>query len=197
MRGLSTPPRLPKIKTPAKAPTGKGFVPKIAFTVSGPGEPPPGFLTGQNSVTEWVCYWALAKIFTNPHGDDVRNPPFYGGFPDWEYQSSELGGYTRALGSAVVDFVVHQGGTHIGIRIQTERFHIFAQSRTHAYDALQRAQLESNGLHIIDIYDTQLLGDPSGQKAVIAMKQALNRIEAINPVVAGTAFRASRIRSVR
>lgn len=193
MRGLASPPRLPKLKGPPKAPTGHAFVPKIGETISGYGEPPPGFINGQNSVTEWIAYWALYKILGTSY-DDPRRPPFFGLFPFFEYQSSELGGYTRALGSAVVDFVIHQGGTHLGIRIQTERFHIFATSRIHAYDALQRAQLEANGLRIVDVYDTQLLGDPSGQKAVVAMKRAIGQLEDLNPVLSGSAYRASRLR---
>lgn len=188
---LSSPPKLPTIRKPPAAPTGPKFVPKHNEIMGGPGEPPPGFLTGQNSLTEWYCYFALAKIFRNPK--DPRVGPFYGGWPDWAYQVSELGGHTRALGSAVVDFVVYHGGTTVGIRIQTERFHIFTDSRRHAYDAFQRAQLEQ-GMRVIDIYDDELLGDPSGQKAVVAMKRAIGLIEKINPVIAGTAIRASRLK---
>lgn len=195
MRQLATPPKLPKLRTPAKSPLGPRFIPRIEEVITGPGDPPPGFLTGQNSVTEWLAYWSLAKIFENPK--DPRIPPFYGGFPDWGYQVAELGGYVRALGSAVVDFVVYQGATIIGIRIQTERFHVFASARQQAYDALQRANLESNGMRVIDIYDDQLLGDPSGQKAVIAMKEAIGRIEKVNPILSGAAFRASRLRVIQ
>jgi hypothetical protein len=195
MRGLATPPRLPKLRTPPKSPTGNRFVPRGAeLVVSGPGDPPPGFINGQNSLTEWVCYWALAKIFDNPRTEDLRKPPFYGGFPDWGYQVAELGGHVRALGSAVVDFVIYQGGTIIGVRIQTERFHIFTDSRRHAMDSLQLAQLEANGMRVVDVYDTDLLGDPSGQKAVVAMKRAIGRLPKIDPILAGTAFRASRIK---
>jgi hypothetical protein len=196
MRGLASPPRLPNLRHPAKSPTGSRFVPKHEILISGPGDPPPGFLNGQNSLTEWVCYWALAKIFNNPRGQDYRKPPFYGGFPDWGYQVAELGGHVRALGSAVVDFVIYQGGTIIGIRIQTERFHIFTDSRRHAADAFQLAQLEANGMRVVDVYDTQLLPVGDGQKAVVAMKRAIGRLPTIDPIIAGTAFRASRIKSL-
>ncbi len=197
MRGLSTPPRLPKLKAPPKSPTGPAFIPKgPGESLSGPGDPPPGFITGQNSVTEWIFYWALFKIY-GAANDDPRKPPFFGLFPHFDYQSAQLGGFTRALGSAVVDFVVYQGRTIIGIRIQTERFHIFTDSRTQASDALQRANLESNGLRVIDVYDTDLLPAGDGQKAVIAAKRAVGLLEPLNPMVAGTAYRASRLRTFR
>lgn len=197
MRGLASPPRLPKLRgAGATMPTGSRFVPKLGEAISGPGEPPPGFLSGQNSVTEWYAYWALFKIFGTT-SDDPRRSPFYGLFPHFEYQSSELGTWTRALGSAVVDFIVFQGATLIAIRIQTERFHLFASSRIQANDALQRASLERNGLRVIDVYDDELLGDPSGQKPVVAMKRAVGLLEKANPLVAGTAVRASRLRGLR
>lgn len=191
MRGLSNPPRLPKLPGPPQKPTGPRFVPPHELLVSGPGEPPPAFLTGQNSVTEWIQYWALAKVFDDP--EDPRVPPYYGGV-NWGYQIARLGGYVRSLGSAVVDFVVYQDATVLGIRVQTERFHTFAGSRRHAYDTVQRANLEANGMTIVDVYDDELLGDPSGQKAVIATKRLIGRLEKISPVTAGTAIRASRLK---
>jgi hypothetical protein len=196
MRGLASPPRLPRLKGPPKAPTGSRFVPKIAVTLTGYGEPPPGFITGQNSLTEWIFYWSLFKIFGQTT-DDPRQPPFYGLSPYFEYQSAQLGGFTRALGSAVVDFVIFHGGTVLGVRIQTERFHLFTSSRQQASDALQLANLEANGLRVIDVYDTELLGDPTGAKAIIAAKRAIGMIERQNPLIAGTQYRASRIRAVR
>lgn len=191
MRGLSNPPTLPSLPGPPKKPQAPRFVPPHEYLIGGPGDPPPGFLTGQNSLTEWYVYFALAKIFDDPK--EYRNPPFYGG-RDWGYQIARLGGFTRALGSAVVDFVVYQGATVLGIRIQTERFHTYAGSRRHAYDIVQRGNLEGNGLSVVDVYDDQILGDPSGQKAVIAMKKAIGRLEKISPVTAGTATRASRLK---
>jgi hypothetical protein len=195
MRGLSTPARLPKLPKPPKVPQPPRFVPQAGEPVGGPGQSPPGFLTGQNSLTEWYVYWGFARIFTNPK--DPRVGPFYGGFPDWGYQVAEIGGHTRALGSAVVDFVAYQGREILGIRVQTEHFHIYADARKQAYDELQRATLESSGLRVIDIYDSQILGDPSGQKCILALKQILNRIELIDPDIAMTAIRGSRLRPLR
>ena len=192
MANLAGPPRPPTLRHKTIKPTGMRFVPKMNIVISGPGEPPEGFLNGQNSVTEWLAYWALAKIFNNPRGSDVRVGPFMGGWPDWGYQTAQLGGHVRALGSAVVDFIVYQGATIIGIRIQTERFHIFADNKKQVYDIIQRADLERNGMTVVDVYDTALLNDPSGQKAVIAMKRAIGAIEDINPNVGRTALRGSK-----
>ena len=155
----------------------------------GPGNPPNGFLNGQNSLTEWYVYWALAKIFNNPR--DPREAPFFGGWPDWEYQSSQLGGFTRALGSAVVDFVVHIGSTHILLRIQTEYFHLYTSSRKQSYDEVQRLNLEKVG-RVIDVYDYDLLGDTTGQKAIITMKRSIGMLERASPLRAGTALRGTR-----
>lgn len=180
---------LPIAKARAERPQGPIDIPKGETVLGDWYDPPPGFLTGQNSVTEWTAYKALARIFNDPK--TPRIGPFYGGI-EWSYQIAELGGHTRALGSAVVDFVVYQGATIIGIRIQTEYFHRFTTSNKQVYDALQRAQLEANGLNVVDVEDIDLLNDPSGQKAVIAMKRAIGRIERVNPVGSGTAIRGSR-----
>jgi len=134
----------------------------------------------------------LARVFQNPKHPEVG--PFYGGSPDWSYQVAELGGFTRAIGSAVVDFVLYQGRTIIGVRIQTEHFHLFTDSAKQASDAFQRVNLEASGMTVVDIYDNEILGDPSGQKAIIAAKHAIGRLERVNPITGGTAIRASRLK---
>ena len=103
------------------------------------------------------------------------------------------GKWVRALGSAVVDFVVYQGDTALAIRLQTEHFHVFTDSRKQASDMMQRVNL-SDEFIVIDVYDEELLGDPSGQKAVLAVKRHLGRLERINPVLSGKAMRGSRIK---
>jgi len=188
---LSSPPDLPRLARPPQAPTGPRFVPAHETLIGGPGDPPPGFLTGQNSLDEWWWYWASAKVFDDPK--DPRQPPFFGG-EQWGYQIARMGGFVRALGSAVVDFVYYQDATVLGVRIQTERFHQFTDASKQGYDVLQRAMLEGDFMRVVDVYDEEFLGDPSGQRAVLAVKRVLNRIERVNPVVAGTAYRASRIR---
>lgn len=155
----------------------------------GPGQPPPGFLNGQNSRVEWIAYWALARIFDNP-----KNPwqgPFIGGPGDWMYQVPEMGAYLRSLNSAVVDFVVTFGKQQIAIRIQTERFHTLADAKQQQRDIAQRLRLEREG-DVIDVYDDELMGldeSETAQKAIVTMKRAIGMIERTNPITAGTARR--------
>src|SRR6187455_711622 len=40
--------------------------------VGGPGDPPPGFVGGTTSISEWYLYWAFEKVL-GPEG------------PDWQY----------------------------------------------------------------------------------------------------------------
>lgn len=193
MRNVTSVPKLPHVRSPSQKPTGLRFVPKGEQIVGGPGDTPwPGFITGQNSLTEQNAYWALGTIFQNPPRDRLKLPPFYGGWPDWGYQVPTLGSHTRAVGSAVVDFMVYQGGTQIAIRIQTEFFHGFTTSVKHVYDVIQQAQIEAAGYDVVDIWDNDLLHDPSGQKYIITMKKAIGRLSKIDPIISGTLIRGSR-----
>lgn len=193
-RNLSGPIKLPQLRANAIRPRGPQRLKIISQYIGGYGDPPPGFIGGQNSVTEWIVYWGLCKIF-DPHADP-RKPPFFGLYPYFDYQTPEMGGFVRAIGSAVVDFLVHFGHTHIALRIQTEFYHVFTDERKHAYDMMQRANL-SKALTVIDVYDNDLLGDPSGAKAIVTLKRALNMIEDINPVINGNAIRGSRLKVLR
>lgn len=188
---LSTPRKLSPIRANPLRPTGPQRLRIIEQFVGGYGDPPPGFIGGQNSITEWIVYFSLFKIF-DPHADP-RKPPFFGLRPYFAYQSAELGLYVRAPGSAVVDFLIYEGRTLIAMRIQTEFFHVFTDERKHASDLVQRANL-ARKLKVIDVYDNDLLGDPSGAKAIVTLKRALNMIEDINPVINGNAIRGSRLK---
>jgi hypothetical protein len=134
---------------------------------SGPGPPPPGFIGGTNSVSEWYIYWALTKLL-GPEGRE------------WTYQSSYLGG-RRMKGGAVVDFVVFTPRYNIGLRIQTFYFHLAAGSYKQASDLEQRVNLEHQDLRIIDIYEQDFIGDKTGQSAIRVVQMALNGNEAPNP----------------
>lgn len=187
--------KLPKLRGNVVRPTGPAILNVAEIYVGGYGAPPAGFVSGQTSVTEWIAYWALAKIYDDP--PDPRVPPFFGG-RDWSYQVPKGGRWTRAIGSAVVDFVIYRGNTAIAIRIQTEFFHIFTASRKQAADMVQRVNL-SDDMIVVDVYDTALLNDPSGAKAVVAMKRAigmLDPMEDINPITSGTGLRGSRQRII-
>ena len=157
---------------------------------SGPGEAPPGFILPTTSQTEWVGYWALATVFDNPR--DPRVGPFEGGFPDWAYQQYALGGRS-VTGGAVVDFVVQYTprGRPVGIRLQTEYFHLFAPEERQNYDLMQTAALAAE-MEIVDVFDYDLLRDKDGSGAVIAMKRAVGLLQRPDPLSAGTAERVGR-----
>ena len=193
-RQLSTPVKLPKLRANVIRPRGPESIHIKEQFIGGYGDPPPGFIGGQNSITEWIVYWALFKVLdptANP-----RKPPFFGLPGKFDYQSPQMAGFVRALGSAVVDFLIRQGGTFIALRIQTEFFHIFTDERKHAYDMVQRANLMKK-IRVIDLYDNELLGDPSGAKAIVAVKRALNMIESLNPILSGNAIRGSRLKVIQ
>lgn len=182
---------IPRLTGKVIRPTGPRVLNVAEVYVGGYGNPPAGFVVGQTSITEWIVYFALAKIFDDPK--DPRVPPFYGG-ENWSYQVPKGGKWVRQLGSAVVDFIVYQGEKAIAIRLVTEHFHIFTDSRKQAMDAMQRVNLSNEDLTVMDLYDNEVLGDPSGQKAIIAVKRILGMIEKVNPMIAGTATRASKMR---
>jgi hypothetical protein len=184
-------PKLPVIRVPAAMPRGPRLYDIKTEHAGGPGEVPAGFLGNRNSAVEWLAYWGLAKAFTNPV--DPRQGPFDGGYPDWTYQEPDQAG--AGLRGSVVDFVVYnpgRGARPIAIRVQTEHFHLFTDAETQAYDSVQRTQLEQYA-DVIDVYDYDLVGDPTGAKSVVTMKRAAALLESANPITAGTAIRASRV----
>lgn len=180
----------PRIRTFTRIPKNPRMyqVPKNPLLGGGPTEPPIGFLDPRlhGSKTEWYIYWALARIFGNP--PDPRIPPYAGGPPDWLYQKYEMGG--RNLGGAVVDFVVNSvpGGIPIGIRVGTEYWHFAAPPGKQASDQLQFALL-SRGLNIVDINDFTFTNDPTGQAAMVRVKEALGLIRSVDPIMSGTTRR--------
>jgi hypothetical protein len=157
----------------------------------GPGDPPPGFVTVKTTATEWPVYWGLARIFGRPSADKVRQGPFLGGPPVWEYQSYlDLGGIKQSN----FDFVVWQPnpyGSPVAIRIQTEFIHSFTNNTKHKYDVLHRNRAEEN-FDVVDIFDYLFLGDESGQSIIQLLKYALQLIEPPNPIYAHT---VQRVRS--
>lgn len=135
----------------------------------GPGKPPPGFLTQQTTGDEWIIYWALAKIFSDPGPISVRQGPFTGGL-EWEYQAiqSSLG----LTGKTAVDFMVYLPGEQIGLRIQTELRHVLVDENISAYDIAQREAL-SRTITVRDIYSQDFIEDISGESAIRVTIEAL------------------------
>ena len=176
--------RPPRLRHFAVRSRGPRVLEQKAVHTGGPGLPPPNFISATNSIDEWVWYWA-SKRALDPN-DDPRRPPFFGGLL-WDYQSPELGGFTRALGSAVVDFLYKLSHPFIAVRIQTYRFHLATPSEKQAYDAIQDAHL-SQSFEVVDVYSQDYIGDPSGEAAVILVKETLGLGRRQNPLSAGNAL---------
>lgn len=153
----------------------------VARIGDGPGDPPPGFVGATTSKSEWLIYWAMARIFNDP--PDPRRPPFFGG-RDWGYQLA-TGEYVRQRGSSVIDFVFYANTMRIAIRIQTQRFHDAAGALKQGYDRIQVAVLESQGWRVQDLYEDDFIRDESGQAAVIVTKEALGLIQRPSTVTTG------------
>lgn len=158
------------IQTYTKGPRvlGIGIKPE---NISGPGEPPEGFVRGSTSLSEWILYWALTKIL-GPEGDV------------WEYQQSMQGG-RHLLGGAVVDFVIYQGAVVLGIRLQTYRFHLSADAKKQATDLDQFLALSGPEVIIIDVFEDDIIKDETGQAAIRIVLDIINRRERINPLASG------------
>lgn len=156
--------------------------------VSGPGEPPPGFLTFTNSRSEWTIYWALSIVLKFP--ENPRRGPFIGWPGLWSYQTPVDGG--RAIrGGQVIDFVVESPATGNGtlaIRIQTERYHLFAPTSKQATDQVLLTRL-ARFSRVADIFEQDFTTDDSGQAAVLEVKRAVYGGRPSNPLRANTARR--------
>jgi len=150
----------------------------------GPGEPPVGFVTPHTSKTEWIVYWALAKVLGTP--GDPRKPPFVGG-TNWQYQKA-VGGGRRIRGGQVLDFVVMSGLKAIGIRVETERYHIFTSATNQASDFYLRTHAVGVD-EVIAIFDQDFIGDPSGKSACATVARAIRGDQDPNPIRFGTARR--------
>ncbi len=184
---LRTPPALPRGPRAYRERKDKGFK-------GGAGVPPPAW--GGASSYEWMIYRALASITGFP--EDPTMPPFVGMPGVWVYQKAFDQG-RRAPGGSVIDFVVYGGfgGTAIStaFRIQTEYFHIYADSEKHAYDQVQKGRL-SEFFRVVDLYDHEFAWDITNQAAVILLKRALSGETFMDPIQGGTAERVQANKNV-
>jgi hypothetical protein len=152
--------------------------------IGGPGEPPEGFVTAHTSKTEWVAYWAFAKVEKDPR--DPRKPPYTGG-ANWSYQKAIDGG--RVVGGQVVDFISHRPGQKtVGIRIQTEHWHIMQTAEVQMQDFFLKSHQRAVD-EIIDVFDTDLLRDANGKSACAVIANAIKGIGRLSPIFAGDAQR--------
>ena len=150
----------------------------------GPGKAPPEFLSAQTTETEWQVYWAFAKLYGDPK--DPRQPPYTGARDgSWQYQvyvQGPLGDDARNL-----DFVaIHDDRTSVGFRIQTERFHIIVDAFVQAEDFFLKTNIRGVS-YIVDIYEQDFIGDPTGYAVCTVVANALRGIESPGPIRLGTA----------
>lgn len=186
--------RPPRLRTITAVPRGPRMYALKEGHYKGPlTEPPPGFVSATTSASEWVLYWAMFKALDIPA--DPRMPPFMGYPPIFYYQSEQFGGRQMA-GGAVVDYVI-QGGAktsqNIGIRLVTERFHIYNGEDVHWHDTNQLWRL-SERMRIIDIYDQDFLPDKTGAAAVALIKDGIAGRTTPNPMTDGTTQRVTRMK---
>jgi hypothetical protein len=185
---LRTAPALPRGPRLYRTPKDLGYKGPVM-------EPPVGFVRGTTSITEWSVYFGLAKVTGQPQ--NYREGPFIGAPGVWAYQKAWDEG-RRMPGGSVIDFVLYAGDwsdQDVAFRVQTERFHLYADMEQQAHDALQIARL-SGFMRVVDIYDQDFLWDPTGQAIIVLLKDALAGSTFPNPINAGTTQRATRIRMI-
>lgn len=185
-----------RLRTPSAMPRGPRLYaePKDKGYKGPVDEPPPGFLMGTTSETEWRVYHALARVLGQPENPYVG--PFIGAPGVWTYQKAWDNG-RRSPGGSVIDFLVYGGtgsraDTDVAFRVQTEYFHMYTTSDVHEHDAMQLARL-SEFMRVVDIYDDDFMFDPTNQATIILIKEALAGNTFPNPVTHGTTQRATRI----
>gem|GEM_PF-6139681 len=177
--------KLPRIRRPPVLPRGPRLYSAKAVRRFGPGDPPPGFVGGTNSTDEWYIYWAVAKVTGYPK--DPREPPFQGWPGVWDYQTPALGGFTRSLGSAVIDFVIDRPPEPIALRVVSERYHIYASAQQQAGDRLQRVRLVGDqGVDVFDLFSQDFVEDSSGRAAISVVRDALSGTQRPDPTTGGT-----------
>jgi hypothetical protein len=191
-------PKLPKPSTPS------AFHPKKPFAIAPkgpkhlhlgqrhtqvdafPGNPPPGFVGAHTSRDEWEVYAAISVHMQDPK--DYWLPPFTGSRRgDWFYQASEAGG--RVPGGSVTDYQVKTPNGWMGIRLDTEKWHIFAGPGQQQKDLFIKTHTKSLQ-KTVTIYSQDWLGrDDNGETLMRIVALALRGIEYMNPIRAGTAQR--------
>ena len=174
--------RPPRLRRPPVAARGPRSVQARRIHTGGPGQPPEGFILPTNSRSEWIWYWASMRVLDPDR--DPRQPPFTGGRL-WRYQSPQLGGYVRALGSAVVDFLYFTSVPAVVVRIVTYYWHLAAPSSQQGHDRIQLVNL-ADQFHVVDVYEQEFIGDETGESAVLLVKETLGLMRRTDPLAAGT-----------
>ena len=186
------PPRLSAIASFPKGPKLYQIPQAMQKGTTGPGEPPPGFVTATTSRVEWHVYFALSKVLGFPKDPRDGRNGFIGWPGLWTYQTAYEGGRNRLGGGQIIDFTVEPHeltkGVPIALRLMTERFHLFTSDTKQAYEQLLRSRLSANYV-VRDLYEQNFLFDPTGQAVVINVKNALAGLVEPNPVRGGYPLR--------
>jgi hypothetical protein len=160
---------------------------RLPELVSGPGLMPEAFKSGKTSQSEWVLYWAMCKVHGTP--EDPRVGPFegdHGSPPKWSYQK-----YLPILGvtgKTNVDFIAYLGPKMIGIRLESERFHMEADPIQKALDEWLMTH-NFNVHQIVNIYEQDYMADMTGNAACIVMANASKGIGSQGPLKLGNYWR--------
>lgn len=151
--------------------------PPKGMRFAGPGMPPAGFINGQNSQGEWYCYWALSRIFNDP--DEPRVPPYDGG-DRWSYQVPYLGGRGQ-LGGAIIDFVIEMPRSRdVALDLISGHYHSAAGVEARAFDLARQSAIR-NYMDLIELYEVDIILDPTGEQAVSTIIEALGGRRRIDP----------------
>lgn len=186
LKGIGKPQKTRKLKKFAVRPRGPEHLHLGQHPIrnSGPGEPPVGFVGAHTSRTEWWFYWALATILDDPQ--DPRTPPFTGSrVGAWFYQVQEQGG--RVPAGSVSDFQIKTPTGWIIVRLDTERWHIFAGPNQQMKDLFLKTHIKTG--KVITVYEQDFITDESGEAVCRVAALALKGIEMPNPIRTGLAQR--------
>ncbi|MHB1330199.1 MAG: hypothetical protein ACYC2K_18520 [Gemmatimonadales bacterium] len=143
-----------------------------------------GFVGAHTSRTEWLVYWALSKKFGDPK--DPRIPPYTGSrLGTWFYQVMDQGG--RVPAGSVSDFQVKTPFGWIIMRLDTERWHIFASAAQQMKDLFLKTHLKTG--KVVTLYEQDFIHDDTGEAVMKVVSLALKGLELPNPIRTGQALR--------
>lgn len=188
LRPQTRPPRQRKPPTIPRGPRWYSSLQAHTIHTGGPGAPPPGFVRATTSGDEWMWYWASCRSL-----DPMKNPflpPFTGGAL-WDYQSPELGGFTRSIGSAVVDFLYNVSNPPLVVRIVTYFWHLAADASHQAHDRIQAIQLAGR-FDVVDVPSSAYIADDTGRTAILLLKQSLGLVRSPDPITGANALLVRR-----
>jgi hypothetical protein len=142
--------------------------------------PWPNFVGAHTSLSEQMIFRAIARVTGDP--PNPEKPPYVGGV-NWTYQDPLQGG-RLTIGGQVCDFlVVLPNGDEVCIRLQSERYHVFAEIAKRMDELFEKAHPTA---HVIDIYEEDFVADCSGEAACRVVADALALREPGDPGYRGT-----------